>query len=178
MAGHEVLGSKDHESKLIRDPTISLRKRLESVTRGAYQYLTKRNKDLQTNSSSLKQGRCIQLQAQREHPLVDAHRGQPYISNNIRTSRYTVWDFIPKQLFFQFSRIGNFYFLCVGIPQMVILSWQIDYILLQFTKYNTRRFRAFPPLDLTPPSFLYCSSCFLQYSKKASTTTAGIDSTK
>jgi phospholipid-translocating ATPase len=30
-----------------------------------------------------------------------------------------VWDFIPKQLFFQFTRVGNFYFLCVGIPQMV-----------------------------------------------------------
>ncbi|KAF9769474.1 hypothetical protein IL306_013081 [Fusarium sp. DS 682] len=64
-------------------------------------------------------GRRIPLELEHETPLVDTRRGLPYVSNSIRTSRYTVWDFIPKQLFFQFSRVGNFYFLCVGIPQMV-----------------------------------------------------------
>ncbi|KAF4337101.1 phospholipid-transporting ATPase DNF3 [Fusarium beomiforme] len=64
-------------------------------------------------------GRRIPLQIEHETPLIDTRRGLPYVSNSIRTSRYTVWDFIPKQLFFQFSRVGNFYFLCVGIPQMV-----------------------------------------------------------
>ncbi|KAH7225886.1 hypothetical protein BKA60DRAFT_224297 [Fusarium oxysporum] len=64
-------------------------------------------------------GRRIPLELEHETPLIDTRRGLAYVSNSIRTSRYTVWDFIPKQLFFQFSRVGNFYFLCVGIPQMV-----------------------------------------------------------
>ncbi|KAF5968451.1 ATPase [Fusarium bulbicola] len=64
-------------------------------------------------------GRRIPLELEHETPLIDARRGLAYVSNSIRTSRYTVWDFIPKQLFFQFSRVGNFYFLCVGIPQMI-----------------------------------------------------------
>ncbi|EQB50527.1 hypothetical protein CGLO_10022 [Colletotrichum gloeosporioides Cg-14] len=67
-----------------------------------------------------KNGRHIPLQLDQEAPLTDERRGgHPYVSNAIRTSRYTVYDFIPKQLFFQFSRIGNFYFLCVGVPQTV-----------------------------------------------------------
>jgi phospholipid-translocating ATPase len=67
-------------------------------------------------------GRRIPLELEHETPLIDTRRGLAYVSNSIRTSRYTVWDFIPKQLFFQFSRVGNFYFLCVGIPQMVCIS--------------------------------------------------------
>lgn len=67
-------------------------------------------------------GRRVPLSIEHAQPLVDTRRGQSYISNDIRTSRYTVWDFIPKQLFFQFSRVGNFYFLCVGIPQTVCSS--------------------------------------------------------
>ncbi|KAF3767296.1 hypothetical protein M406DRAFT_89812 [Cryphonectria parasitica EP155] len=51
--------------------------------------------------------------------LIDERRGHAFISNAIRTSRYNVFDFFPKQLFFQFSRLGNFYFLCVGIPQTI-----------------------------------------------------------
>ncbi|KAM3498512.1 hypothetical protein MY10362_008171, partial [Beauveria mimosiformis] len=65
-------------------------------------------------------GRRVPLSIKHAEPLVDTRRGFSYISNDIRTSRYTVFDFIPKQLFFQFSRVGNFYFLCVGIPQMVV----------------------------------------------------------
>lgn len=64
-------------------------------------------------------GRHVPLALEHETPLVDTRRGYSYISNSIRTSRYNVWDFFPKQLFFQFSRVGNFYFLCVGVPQMV-----------------------------------------------------------
>ncbi|TDZ39279.1 putative phospholipid-transporting ATPase DNF3 [Colletotrichum spinosum] len=67
-----------------------------------------------------KNGRRIPLQLNQDAPLTDERRGgYPYVSNAIRTSRYTVYDFVPKQLLFQFSRIGNFYFLCVGVPQTV-----------------------------------------------------------
>lgn len=64
-------------------------------------------------------GRKVPLNIENVEPLIDARRGHAYISNDIRTSRYTVFDFIPKQILFQFSRVGNFYFLCVGIPQTV-----------------------------------------------------------
>ncbi|GKT83927.1 phospholipid-translocating P-type ATPase [Colletotrichum tofieldiae] len=67
-----------------------------------------------------KNGRQIPLRLDQDVPLTDERRGgHPYVSNAIRTSRYTIYDFIPKQLFFQFSRIGNFYFLCVGVPQTI-----------------------------------------------------------
>lgn len=64
-------------------------------------------------------GRRIPLNGDTPRPLVDERRGSAYISNAIRTSRYNVFNFFPKQLFFQFSRLGNFYFLCVGIPQTI-----------------------------------------------------------
>jgi phospholipid-translocating ATPase len=66
-----------------------------------------------------KDGRHICLGIGRKKPLIDERRGHTYISNNIRTSRYTIYDFLPKQLFFQFTRLGNFYFLCIGIPQTI-----------------------------------------------------------
>ncbi|KFA79859.1 hypothetical protein S40288_03763 [Stachybotrys chartarum IBT 40288] len=53
------------------------------------------------------------------HGLIDERSQKPYISNFIRSSRYNLWDFIPKQLVFQFSKLGNFYFLVVGTLQMV-----------------------------------------------------------
>ncbi|KAG5916597.1 hypothetical protein E4U42_007592, partial [Claviceps africana] len=51
--------------------------------------------------------------------LVDERSKRPYVSNAIRSSRYTVYDFVPKQLLFQFSKLGNFYFLVMGILQIV-----------------------------------------------------------
>ncbi|KAK9780890.1 putative Phospholipid-transporting ATPase [Seiridium cardinale] len=66
-----------------------------------------------------KDGRHVPLQIGDETPLVDERRGHDYISNTIRTSRYNIYDFLPKQLIFQFTRLANFYFLCVGIPQTI-----------------------------------------------------------
>ncbi|KJZ73991.1 hypothetical protein HIM_06659 [Hirsutella minnesotensis 3608] len=51
--------------------------------------------------------------------LIDERSGRPYVSNFIRSSRYTVYDFLPKQLLFQFSKLGNFYFLVMGILQAI-----------------------------------------------------------
>lgn len=55
----------------------------------------------------------------RQKSLVDERTGKPYISNFIRSSRYTLWSFLPKQLFFQFSKLANAYFLTIGILQMI-----------------------------------------------------------
>ncbi|ORY60272.1 P-type ATPase [Pseudomassariella vexata] len=66
-----------------------------------------------------KDGRHVPLRIEHVSPLIDERRGHEYISNTIRTSRYTVYDFLPKQLLFQFTRLANFYFLCVGVPQTI-----------------------------------------------------------
>ncbi|KAK4197695.1 putative type IV phospholipid-transporting ATPase [Triangularia verruculosa] len=66
-------------------------------------------------------GRHIQLAPgrARRKPFKDERTGKPYVSNAIRSSRYTIWSFLPKQLFFQFKKLANFYFLVIGILQMV-----------------------------------------------------------
>ncbi|KAF7563169.1 hypothetical protein G7046_g978 [Stylonectria norvegica] len=51
--------------------------------------------------------------------LIDERTGKPYITNFIRSSRYTLYDFVPKQLIYQFSKLGNFYFLIMGILQLI-----------------------------------------------------------
>ncbi|CAK7565106.1 MAG: drs2 neo1 protein [Sporothrix epigloea] len=55
----------------------------------------------------------------RTMPYTDERAGRPYISNFIRSSRYTVWNFLPKQLVFQFMKLANFYFLIISILQMI-----------------------------------------------------------
>ena len=72
-----------------------------------------RRKPLQPSSD----GRHIPLNP--SDCLVDERSQKPYISNFIRSSRYTAYDFVPKQLLFQFSKLGNFYFLVMGILQMI-----------------------------------------------------------
>lgn len=96
-----------------------LRQRIKDVAGDVYQKTIGEYQRRTKGVSRSGNGRRVPLKIEHAEPLVDTHRGHAYISNTIRTSRYTVWDFIPKQLFFQFSRVGNFYFLCVGIPQTV-----------------------------------------------------------
>ncbi|KAK3094796.1 hypothetical protein FSP39_006359 [Pinctada imbricata] len=47
---------------------------------------------------------------------------QHYPNNRVVSSKYTAWNFLPKNLFAQFRRIANFYFLCVGVIQLIIDS--------------------------------------------------------
>lgn len=64
-------------------------------------------------------GREIPLRVSHGPHLLDPRSGRPYISNGIRTTRYTLWDFLPKQILYQFSRLANFYFLCMAILQLI-----------------------------------------------------------
>ncbi|KAF9630321.1 phospholipid-translocating P-type ATPase [Lasiodiplodia theobromae] len=64
-------------------------------------------------------GREIPLRVVHGPQLLDPRSGRPYISNAIRTTRYTLWDFLPKQILYQFSRLANFYFLCMAILQLI-----------------------------------------------------------
>ncbi|XP_023854369.1 phospholipid-transporting ATPase IH [Salvelinus sp. IW2-2015] len=57
----------------------------------------------------------------KEPPLgADAYIPQRYPDNRIVSSKYTVWNFIPKNLFEQFRRIANFYFLLIFLVQLII----------------------------------------------------------
>lgn len=66
-----------------------------------------------------KDGRHIDLDPSRKKALLDERTGRGYIPNTIRSSRYNAWNFVPRQLFAQFSKLANFYFLCVSILQMI-----------------------------------------------------------
>lgn len=66
-----------------------------------------------------KDGRHIEMDVWREQPLIDGRTGKPYAKNTIRSSRYTLWSFFPRQLFAQFSKLANFYFLLVAVLQMI-----------------------------------------------------------
>jgi phospholipid-translocating ATPase len=73
----------------------------------------------QTQIPPSRDGRHIEVDASRKHPLIDERTGNEYIGNTIRSSRYTVWNFVPRQLFFQFSKLANAYFLLISILQMI-----------------------------------------------------------
>lgn len=66
-----------------------------------------------------KDGRHIPLELSRREHLVDERTGKAYISNLIRSSKYTSWNFLPRQLFAQFSKLANFYFLVISILQLI-----------------------------------------------------------
>ncbi|EPS42478.1 hypothetical protein H072_3562 [Dactylellina haptotyla CBS 200.50] len=51
--------------------------------------------------------------------LIDERRSKQYINNTIRSSRYSIWSFLPKQLIYQFSKLANFYFLIIAILQLI-----------------------------------------------------------
>ncbi|MCJ1296601.1 hypothetical protein MMC34_008167 [Xylographa carneopallida] len=64
-------------------------------------------------------GRRIVLDKALRAPLHNPRTGHPYIDNSIRSSKYTLWTFLPRQIWYQFSKLANAYFLCVSILQMV-----------------------------------------------------------
>uniref|UniRef100_A0A8B9LRZ8 Phospholipid-transporting ATPase n=1 Tax=Astyanax mexicanus TaxID=7994 RepID=A0A8B9LRZ8_ASTMX len=53
-------------------------------------------------------------------PGTEAYIPQRYPDNRIISSKYTFWNFIPKNLFEQFRRIANFYFLIIFLVQLII----------------------------------------------------------
>ncbi|KAK6350040.1 hypothetical protein TWF696_006289 [Orbilia brochopaga] len=55
----------------------------------------------------------------RSTKLVDERRNKHYVNNTIRSSRYSIWSFLPKQLIYQFSKLANFYFLIIAILQLI-----------------------------------------------------------
>ena len=57
-----------------------------------------------------KDGRQIPLDdAIHCRPMIDERTGRAYVTNVIRSSRYTIWTFLPRQLFAQLSKLANLY---------------------------------------------------------------------
>jgi hypothetical protein len=46
---------------------------------------------------------------------VDGNNTPIVSTNYIRTTKYTAWNFLPKNLFEQFSKVANFYFLIMAV---------------------------------------------------------------
>ncbi|KAM3842793.1 phospholipid-transporting ATPase IH-like, partial [Diretmus argenteus] len=53
-------------------------------------------------------------------PGAEAYIPQRYPDNRIVSSKYTFWNFVPKNLFEQFRRVANFYFLIIFLVQLII----------------------------------------------------------
>ena len=66
-----------------------------------------------------KDGRKLALDPRRTKALIDDRTGHEHTSNTILSTRYSLINFLPRQLFAQFSKLANFYFLCVSILQMI-----------------------------------------------------------
>lgn len=56
------------------------------------------------------------------HPIsgTEAYIAQRFCDNRIVSSKYTLWNFLPKNLFEQFRRIANFYFLIIFLVQVTV----------------------------------------------------------
>ncbi len=48
------------------------------------------------------------------------------VDNSIRTTKYTILTFLPINLFEQFRRVANFYFLCIAMIQLAPGLTNID----------------------------------------------------
>ncbi|XP_064195014.1 phospholipid-transporting ATPase IF-like isoform X1 [Anguilla rostrata] len=53
-------------------------------------------------------------------PQQDHYVPQRFADNRIISSKYTIWNFVPKNLFEQFRRIANFYFLIIFLVQLMV----------------------------------------------------------
>ncbi|XP_036403633.1 phospholipid-transporting ATPase 11C isoform X1 [Megalops cyprinoides] len=53
-------------------------------------------------------------------PGSEAFIPPKFCDNRIVSSKYTVWNFLPKNLFEQFRRIANFYFLIIFLVQVIV----------------------------------------------------------
>ena len=51
----------------------------------------------------------------------ESNEGSKFPNNFVRTAKYTVLNFVPKNLFEQFMRVANLYFLVVSILQVCML---------------------------------------------------------
>ncbi|KAL4887113.1 hypothetical protein BJY04DRAFT_47848 [Aspergillus karnatakaensis] len=113
--GRNLFSTTPHSRWLQKRRTLAtLKLRLESVLESVRKTIL-RIQDIPPS----KDGRHIDLEPTRTEILVDERTGKPYVENWIRSSRYSLWSFFPRQFFAQFTKLANFYFLVVAILQMI-----------------------------------------------------------
>uniref|UniRef100_A0A669CH75 Phospholipid-transporting ATPase n=1 Tax=Oreochromis niloticus TaxID=8128 RepID=A0A669CH75_ORENI len=64
--------------------------------------------------------RTIYIGHKEPPPGTEAFIQQRFPDNRIVSSKYTFWNFIPKNMFEQFRRVANFYFLIIFLVQLII----------------------------------------------------------
>ncbi|XP_051913539.1 phospholipid-transporting ATPase IH isoform X2 [Hippocampus zosterae] len=64
--------------------------------------------------------RTIYIGHKKPPPGAEAFIQQRFPDNRIVSSKYTFWNFIPKNMFEQFRRVANFYFLIIFLVQLII----------------------------------------------------------
>jgi phospholipid-translocating ATPase len=101
-----------------RSSLLQPRKELLQKLRGSYQKV-KRVLMRMNEIPPTADGRHINLDFSDPSIPIDERTGVPYVNNVIRSSRYTLLNFFPRQLLAQFSKLANFYFLIVSILQMI-----------------------------------------------------------
>lgn len=65
-----------------------------------------------------REGRQVPVKVGGEE-LIDERRGHAYIPNTVHSSRYSLLDFLPRQFWFQSTRLHNLFFICIGVPQCI-----------------------------------------------------------
>lgn len=66
-----------------------------------------------------KDGRHVPLSSARTTLLIDERSKKAFIDNTVNSSRYSIWDFLPRQIFFQFTKLANLYLLIIALLQFV-----------------------------------------------------------
>ncbi|KAL3045607.1 hypothetical protein OYC64_013799 [Pagothenia borchgrevinki] len=64
--------------------------------------------------------RTIYIGHKEPPPGTEAFIQQRFPDNRILSSKYTFWNFVPKNMFEQFRRVANFYFLIIFLVQLII----------------------------------------------------------
>ncbi|XP_063734056.1 phospholipid-transporting ATPase IH isoform X3 [Eleginops maclovinus] len=64
--------------------------------------------------------RTIYIGHKEPPPGTEAFLQQRFPDNRIVSSKYTFWNFVPKNMFEQFRRVANFYFLIIFLVQLII----------------------------------------------------------
>ncbi|RLO06048.1 hypothetical protein DYB28_007143, partial [Aphanomyces astaci] len=73
---------------------------------------------ISTSESGLPPGRVLFINDRSATSAAMAKLGLTCASNVVRTSKYSVLSFIPKNLMEQFRRVANFYFLIISLLQL------------------------------------------------------------
>lgn len=106
--GHSRQASRTDSIYTLRQTTTNTRRRIFCFNKRQ-----RLNEEAEAKHRTVKPNHCIPADVgKHEHPN---HR---YLDNYVRTTKYTVLSFLPKNLFEQFHRFANLYFLFI-----VLLNW-------------------------------------------------------